>query len=142
MAVALGMAKQSLAFGHSTGLATVNSSGGPVAAAVASVKQSYTGLIKTVDLKDRTLAMQGLDKKISLGNPCSITLPDKSTGTINDLQPGEKVTVNYHDADGIQVADRINIEQLAINGGRGIARAPMEHGMRAESWQTATKVNL
>lgn len=81
-------------------------------------EKSYTGTVVSVDPKENTLETKGLvlSKKFNLGAACGYKLLDKSTGTANDLRPGEKVTVNYQNADGVLVADRIEQQPMCYEG--------------------------
>jgi len=81
-------------------------------------EKSYTGTVTVVDLNEQRLDVHGFffSKKFNLGAPCSFTLPDETAGTLNDLRPGEKVTVSYQDASGVLVADRIEQQALTYEG--------------------------
>jgi len=76
--------------------------------------KSYTGTVVAIDLQDQVLNVRGwlFGKKFNLGDHCIYRLSDPVPGTINDLRPGEKILVNYQNAHGVLVADRI--EQVPI----------------------------
>jgi hypothetical protein len=88
------------------------------AAPAARPEKSYTGTAISVDPKERTLAVKGfvLSRKFNLGDTCAYTLLDKNVGTVNDLRPGEKITVNYQDASGVLVADRVAQQPMRYEG--------------------------
>jgi hypothetical protein len=86
--------------------------------ATARPEKSYTGTVVSVDPQGHILQTRGLvlSGKFNLGAACTYTLPDKSTGTIGDLRPGEKVTVSYQDAHGVLIADRVEQQPMRYEG--------------------------
>ena len=56
------------------------------------------------------------NKDFNLGDSCTFVLMDKSSGSIGDLRPGEKITVNYQNAHGVLVADRIEQKPMTCEG--------------------------
>jgi hypothetical protein len=82
--------------------------------------RSYTGTVTSVDPKERTLDVRGTlllyNKKFVLGDECAYVSPGRSSGAISDLRPGEKVTVNYQDANGVRVADRVEQRPMCCSG--------------------------
>jgi Cu/Ag efflux protein CusF len=84
------------------------------AAGAAKQEKLCTGMVAAIDAKDRTLGVRGFfsTKKFNLGQSCVFTLADRNAGAIDDLRPGQKVTVSYFDAGGVLVADAV--VQLAI----------------------------
>ncbi len=88
------------------------------AAAAAKPDKTYTGTVAAVNATDRTLEVKGLmfHKAFNLGDACTYALLNKPTGTIGDLQPGQKVMVSYQDAHGVLVADRIKQEPMTCIG--------------------------
>jgi Cu/Ag efflux protein CusF len=83
-------------------------------ATVAAKQETYTGTIMSVEPTERVLHVKGMlmSKRFNLGDNCSYALWDKSAGAITDLRPGEKVAVNYQNAHGVMVADRV--EQIPM----------------------------
>ena len=47
---------------------------------------------------------------------CAYNMVDTDNGSIADLRPGQKVTVNYRDADGVLAADRVEQQPLRYEG--------------------------
>ena len=88
------------------------------AATAARPEKSYTGTVISVDPKENTLETRGfvLSKKFNLGAGCDYQLPGKNAGTANDLRPGEKVTVNYQDAAGVLIANRVEQQPMRYEG--------------------------
>ena len=80
--------------------------------------KTYTGTVTSVNPNERMLHVHGLmmSKDFNLGDSCAFMLPDKSAGTMSDLRPGEKITVNYQDAHGVLVADRVQQEPMSYEG--------------------------
>ena len=87
-------------------------------AAAARPEKSYTGTVVSVDPQEHVLNAKGfvLSRKFNLGAACAYTMWDGRTGTINDLRPGEKVTVGYQDANGVLVADRVEQKPMRYEG--------------------------
>jgi len=87
-------------------------------ATAARPEKSYTGTVASVDPKENTLEVKGfvLSKKFNLGAACDYVLLDKGTGTVNDLRPGEKVTVSYQDAHDVLIADRVGQQPMRFEG--------------------------
>jgi len=87
-------------------------------ATAARPEKNYTGTVVSVDPKEHTLDVKGfvLSKQFNLGDTCTYVLLDNNSSTINDLRPGEKVVVNYQDASGVLVADRVGQEPMSYEG--------------------------
>jgi hypothetical protein len=77
-----------------------------------------TGTVISVDPNNHILVIRGfvLDKKFNLGNACTYALLDKNPGAAADLRPGEKVAVNYQDASGVLIADRVEQQPMRLEG--------------------------
>ena len=92
----------------------------PLSAAEQTTKpdKTYTGTVTSVNPNERMLHVRGLmtSKDFNLGDACAFVLMDNSSGAINDLRPGEKITVNYQDAHGVLVADRVQQEPMSYEG--------------------------
>jgi len=87
-------------------------------ATAARPEKSYTGTVVSVDPKENTLETRGfvLSKKFNLGAGCDYQLLGKNAGTADDLRPGEKVTVNYQDAAGVLIANRVEQQPMRYEG--------------------------
>ncbi len=88
------------------------------AATAARPEKSYTGTVVSVAPQEHTLKTRGFlfTKKFNLGDACTYTLLDNNSGTMNDLRPGEKVTVSYQDANGVLIADRVEQQPMRYDG--------------------------
>ncbi|HUB86852.1 MAG TPA: hypothetical protein VMB22_03100 [Verrucomicrobiae bacterium] len=88
------------------------------AATTATPEKSYTGTITSISPQEHTLNVRGFvfGKQFNLGAPCTYTLLDNSAGTINDLRPGEKVTVSYQDVDGVLAANHVAQQPMRYSG--------------------------
>lgn len=88
------------------------------AATAAKPDKTYTGTVISVNPNERVLHVRGLmlSKDFNLGDSCAFVLMDKSSGAMNDLRPGEKITVNYQDAHGVLVADRVEQKPMSYEG--------------------------
>jgi hypothetical protein len=81
-------------------------------------EKHYTGTVVSVNPNEHTLDVKGFlfGKKFNLGDDCAYALLDKPAGTVSDVHPGEKVTINYQDASGVFVADRVTQEPMRYEG--------------------------
>src|ERR1041385_1081009 len=80
--------------------------------------KAYTGTLTSVDPKERVLNVKGLflNKKFNLGDSCKFRLLDNSAGTAESLRAGQRVVVYYQDAEGVNVADRVEQKPLRFEG--------------------------
>jgi predicted RNA-binding protein len=80
--------------------------------------KEFRGRVDSVNIEEHTVTVMGLfrHRTFDLGNDCSITRWDNTAGAINDLRPGEKVTVGYQDTHGVFAADRVVQEPIRFQG--------------------------
>src|ERR1051325_8673111 len=80
--------------------------------------KTYTGTVTAVDPQERVLHVKGLmfTKKFNLGDSCKYTLLDNSAGSINDLRPGQRITVHYQNAQGVLAASRVEQNPMRFEG--------------------------
>jgi hypothetical protein len=78
----------------------------------------FTGQVVSVDPKENRLKVKGFirSKTFNLGTACGFILPDESTGTANDLRPGEKVTVSYQNVHNVLIASRVEQQPMRLEG--------------------------
>jgi hypothetical protein len=88
------------------------------ATSAANPDKTYAGTVVSVNPDGRTIDVRGIlfSKEFNLGENCAYVLWNKSAGSINDLRPGEKVTVGYQDASGVLAADRITQKPMIVTG--------------------------
>lgn len=82
-------------------------------------EKSYTGMVVAVDQKEHVLSVKGwamMNKTFNLGQTCFYSQLDRNNATVNDLRPGEKVTVSYQDAHGVLIASRVEQEPMRFEG--------------------------
>ena len=98
-------------------LMAFKSSAGDAATAVIPQK-SYTGTVVSVNTNEHTLGLKGFlwNKSFNLGDNCVYKFVDKDAGVIGDLRPGQRVTVDYQDANGVLVADRVTQQPMREEG--------------------------
>lgn len=92
-------------------------------------EKSYTGRVVSVDTQEHTLRVKSWmlsSKEFNLGENCAYFLLDADVGTPADLHPGQKVTVRYQNAHGIQIADRVE-ERAQRFEGMVVAIDPGKH---------------
>jgi hypothetical protein len=85
---------------------------------MAANEKTTSGTITALDAKGKVLKVQGVlsTKTFALGDNCALAV-DGMTGTsLGEFRPGQKVTVNYRDADGVLVADRVTQDRLFFKG--------------------------
>jgi Cu/Ag efflux protein CusF len=112
-------------------------------ATAAKPEKTYTGTVNAVDLNGRTLDVKGfiLSKQFNLGDHCAYALWNQPAGAINDLRPGEKVTVAYQDAHGVLVAD--SVKQVPMTC-RGMVKSidPAMHSMTLRAGPVDRKIQI
>lgn len=83
--------------------------GEPTAREIAQTSASFTGSLTAIDLTDRTVKAKSAfgSKEFHLGDGCVILLNGKADADLRDLRPGEKLTFNYEDVNGVNVVNRI-----------------------------------
>jgi predicted RNA-binding protein len=89
------------------------------AAQAAMPEKSYTGTVAAIDAKEHVLSVKGWGfwkKSFNLGENCTYALWDKTSGTVNDLRPGEKILVSYQDAHGVLIASHVEQQPMRFEG--------------------------
>ena len=81
-------------------------------------EKNYSGTVVSINPQEHTLKTKWFvfGKTFNLGAACACTLLDNRVGTVNDLQPGEKVTVRYQNVDGVLVADSVKEQPMRYEG--------------------------
>ncbi len=76
---------------------------------IAQTSELFTGALTAIDLSERTVKAKALlgTKRFNLADGYTIVLGGKPAGHMNDLKPGDKITVSYDEVNGVNVADRI-----------------------------------
>jgi Cu/Ag efflux protein CusF len=90
----------------------------PATAAITAENRSFTGTVKRLDDKERTLVVDSffLTRSFTAGNHCRVELEDKPNSALKDLRPGHRVQVQYQTKDGVNVAARISQENASFTG--------------------------
>lgn len=104
---------------------------------MAAKEKTCSGTITAVDAKEKVIKVQRylLNKTFVLGENCVLALSNKKEASLGDFRPGQKVNVNYIDASGVLVADRIAQEELRFSGQvRALDRNA--HTLRIGHWGT------
>ena len=83
--------------------------GKPTAREVAQTSAMFTGSLTAIDLNRKTLKAKATfaTKKFTVGDDCAIVTDGKPGGKLTDLRPGESLTFNYDDVDGVNIVNRI-----------------------------------
>ena len=84
-----------------------------------------------------------MSKKFNLGAACTCISWDGKSVTIDDLRPGEKITVGYQDVNGVLVADRVEQQPVSFEGmvkaiDPSTHQLTMHHGGLDKTFQIAT----
>ena len=85
---------------------------------LAATEKTASGTITSLDAKEKVLKIQGMlfAKTFVLGDNCSLAVGNKADASLSEFRPGQKVTVNYRDANGVLVADRVTQNKLFYTG--------------------------
>jgi Cu/Ag efflux protein CusF len=89
-----------------------------VADRVEQVPMRYEGMVKAVDPAARTLTLhlRGLDETFRIADGCGVVLRDDKSGTLDDIQTGDHVTVTYEKPKGKLVARQIAQTSIEFTG--------------------------
>jgi Cu/Ag efflux protein CusF len=89
-----------------------------VQASATRTEKSYSGVITSVDPKEKVMTVKGLmfSKAFNVADNCAIVAGGKQEVTLNEIRPGQKVNVNYKDVRGVFVAKRIVQEKMLYTG--------------------------
>jgi Cu/Ag efflux protein CusF len=84
-------------------------SGPDVACQIAQTSVSFAGSVVAIDLPHRTVSLEGTfgHKQFSLANDCSIVMNGQIDAPLVNLRPGQRLTINYDEVNGVNVANRI-----------------------------------
>jgi hypothetical protein len=84
-------------------------SGPDVVCQIAQTSISFAGSVVAIDVPHRTFSIEGTfgQKQFSLANDCSIVMEGRNDAPLMDLRPGQRLTVNYDEVNGVNVANRI-----------------------------------
>jgi hypothetical protein len=71
----------------------------------------YSGILKSVDLKTRTIIVDGsaIPQNFVVPTDAEIIVKDKPKGELSDLMIGDGVQVKYTDTDSAHVAHQISL---------------------------------
>lgn len=90
------------------------------AAAKPENEKSYTGMLTTVDAQDQAIKVKGWwlrsARRFQLADDCAFVMAAKNPGSFSDLRPGEKIRVNYQNAHGVLITDRIEQQPVRFEG--------------------------
>jgi Cu/Ag efflux protein CusF len=79
----------------------------------------YTGQVTSVDPHNRTLDLRSSmlsNKEFSLGSTCSFGMLGVNNASLNDIRPGQKLTVRYFESQGVRIVDRVQQEPMQYEG--------------------------
>ena len=76
----------------------------------------YSGILRSVDLKARTIIVAGSadPQKFMVPTNAEIVVKDKPRGSLDDLMVGDGIQVKYTDDEGVHVAHQISLLSLKV----------------------------
>jgi len=101
------------------------------------------GMVKSIDPAARTMTLRGsmLNKTLQIANGCNVVLRNEKSGTLNDIQVGNRVTVTYETPGSVPIARQI-AQTSATFAGTLTAIDLDERTVKAKSFLTTMKFNL
>jgi hypothetical protein len=80
-----------------------------VAYQIAQPSDKFTGSVVAIDLEHRTISAKGPVgiKRFSLAGNCAVVMYGKLDAPLTNLGPGQNLTINYDEINGVNVANRI-----------------------------------
>ena len=81
-------------------------------------EKTFEGTVTAIDPEARTMTVKRFlfSKTFHAAEPCEISFADRPAASFNKLRPGNKVEVQYQDAEGVLVADKILQHYDMLNG--------------------------
>jgi len=76
----------------------------------------YSGVLRSVDLKARTIIVDGspVQQTLTIPTDAEIIGKSKPRGTLSDLMVGDGIQIKYTDDDGVHVAHQISLLSLKV----------------------------
>ncbi len=76
----------------------------------------YSGILRSLDLKARTITVDGsaVPLKFVVPTDAEIIVKDKPKGSLGDLMVGDGIQVKYTDDEGVHVAHQISLLGLKV----------------------------
>ena len=92
--------------------------GTPPASASGSNDNTFTGIATAVNAQDKTIKVKQFlfNRTFNLADNCKIVMPDKSSGSLTDLRPGQKLEVRFEKDRGVLIAYQITRQNLTSTG--------------------------
>lgn len=81
-------------------------------------EKTCSGIVRSVNPKEHTLSLKTFwsTRTFNAGDNCRISTDNESKASLADLHAGQKVTVQYENAQGVLIADRIAQHNLVLDG--------------------------
>jgi hypothetical protein len=92
--------------------------GTPPASTSGSNDNTFTGMATAVNPQDKTIKVKQflMNRTFNVADNCKIVMPDKSTGSLTDLRPGQKLEVQFEKDRGVLIAYQITRQNLTSAG--------------------------
>jgi hypothetical protein len=80
--------------------------------------KTCTGTVTAVDAGQHVVRISEFffPRSFVLGDSCTVSVGENPNAAVTDLRPGQKIMVQYKDAHGVLVADRIEQQKLHYDG--------------------------
>lgn len=82
-------------------------------------EKNYTGTVAAIDPKEHVLNVRGWTrrrKSFNLSDHCECSQLENKRAAVDDLRPGEKVTVRYLKVEGVRIAVRVEQQPMRLHG--------------------------
>lgn len=108
----------SLRMGEKVKVSYQDSHGVLIADCVEQKPMTEEGMVKAIDPMSRTLTIHRStrNKDLQIAGDCQVVLRDNKRGTLNDILPGERVTITYELPDGTPTVRQISQTSQTFTG--------------------------
>jgi hypothetical protein len=81
-------------------------------------EKTMKGVATRIDPAGKTVWVKGFwrTKRLNVADDCKVVLPDRIDARLGDLRPGQKLEINYENAQGVLVAHQIAQQNVTFTG--------------------------
>jgi Cu/Ag efflux protein CusF len=112
------LTREMVILGLALGLGVGSQAYGDTAPAAAKEK-TMKGEATVVDQTEKTVSIKnfwGSTRKFNVADDCKVSLQNKAQASLPDLRPGQRLEINYEDAQGVLVAHQIAQRNVSFTG--------------------------
>jgi Cu/Ag efflux protein CusF len=86
--------------------------------AATSKEKTVKGVATSIDPAEKTVSVRNFwgTKRLNVADDCKVSLQDKTQASLPDLHPGQRVEINYEEAQGVLVAHQIAQRNVTFTG--------------------------